>query len=197
MKQAGGAGGDLSKKQGRSRDSDSKGDDEKADAKGDDSKAGEAAKTTAKPKPGSDIKGGPPIGKMAVSGELAYVRLNQEPSRAICEGKVVVLDTYGDYYARTAAAAQCGATAVLLALHTDSPAAEALADAEDSKQKESKQPFKAKPSKGSKGSWDGILLNAVVCVHVCVCMCERVMFVKLPWLYFRGNGSTSRCGDLD
>jgi HECT-domain (ubiquitin-transferase)/Concanavalin A-like lectin/glucanases superfamily/SPRY domain len=64
----------------------------------------------------------------SVSGELCYVRLNQMPSAATCNDRVVLLDTYGDLGARVQAAIAAGARGIILGLHSSNVKLEQLHD---------------------------------------------------------------------
>jgi hypothetical protein len=51
---------------------------------------------------------------------LVYCRYGEQPSEKLCKGKIVLLDTYGRWRVRAAKAAECGAVALILALHSSS-----------------------------------------------------------------------------
>lgn len=67
----------------------------------------------------------------SVRGDLSYIRLNEEPTAENCTGKIVMLDTYGDFKARLTQVAALKASAVILALHSANAKLEGLAEEEE------------------------------------------------------------------
>jgi hypothetical protein len=74
--------------------------------------------------------------KGTCKGLLSYIQLNEEPTIEKCQGKIVMIDTFGKFKPRLRKIKEFGAIAVILALHSKTVGAEGLqvkADADKKK----------------------------------------------------------------
>lgn len=88
--------------------------DSKTDSGAPTATAGAAVKRSAKGKSGGSGSDKP--ARATISARLSYIPLNEDVTPMNCKGKIVVLDTYGEYDARIASAAMNGAQAIVLAV---------------------------------------------------------------------------------